>query len=123
MFDLNFKQVFWSLQKAQLEKKEYFYLPKTKNALKILQILEKYGFIRFFIVRQNSIKVYIKWVNKKFIIKFKFLDCQTATKQTLLFLASKKPNSVFILSTPLGLLCHRQAFELNTFGFLFIEIF
>lgn len=58
------------IKNGQLTKKNYIYLPKNKLCLKILHIIYQEGYIKHYsIIDQNTIKIWLKYLNNSPAIK------------------------------------------------------
>lgn len=113
------KQFFGLLKKSQTEKKEFFYCKISIEITSLILLLEKYGYIRFFIKERCYFKIFVKTKTKHFIVKnliSKNRFIFRTNKLYLLSLKKKKPFSLIILKTKEGLICDKAALSLNSFG-------
>lgn len=99
----------------------------TKKNLKFLIFLKNFNFIhKFVLIKKNNnlfIRIYLYYYkNKKICSHFKLISKPSKTftisYKALRLLDKRSGSSIFILSTPYGLVSHKEALKNKTSGFL-----
>ena len=120
------KIFFTLLKKAQIEKKEFFYCKNSSDVYSLVSLLEKYGYIRFFIEKNKKIQIFLKIKKMHFFIRNmvtkKSSNLSLYNKSSLINLKRKHPHCLFILKTRKGVLCDKKALNLNCFGPILAEV-
>lgn len=105
-----------------------FIIKNSSNYIKILQIFQKINIISSFSVINGEVLVYLKYVNRKTLIKKiivhkNYAKTNYLNKNKVCLLLKKNPRCVLIFFNNKGLFTHKEGFYSDSFGFLFIEIF
>jgi small subunit ribosomal protein S8 len=117
--------LFSKIKNGYLSKKTKIIQQHSKQAINILTILVKEGFIKSYkLNNKNQIEIYLKYKKDQAVIK----EIKRLSKPgKRLYVKNKdlyiKKHGFFILSTPLGIMTDLQAKKLNTGGELICKIF
>jgi ribosomal protein S8 len=119
------------------KKKLNFEILYTKKILKLLILLKNIGLLKSFVIiknknsnfisKKNKIRIFIFYYNKSPVCKFLKLYSTpsrnfTISYKALLLLSNRTGSSLYILSTPLGLLTHLDAFKYKIGGKIITRI-
>lgn len=91
--------------KLNKKKNKKFFITKiNKNKINLLKIFLKYNIISYFIVSDNTIKIFLNNNNKLRIEVFSSTNNQNFIKKKNLLNLLKKENCLYVLSTNNGLI-------------------